>query len=247
MPASAPLFGVNYGDDPAVDESMYHGRAKVARIFMQGLGGIKWTSIDRVNRAMKDGVTTFVVSWKDRDAAHIRDFLASIPNGLTVYASFNHEPENDAGKPGDAAYAAWSAEWKRQWTLQSPLIRAEGFIPTQILMGWTLYPGSGRKMSDWTAPSGTVDVFAFDGYVNKFVPQDLVDRMVAAAKAAGVTRTGLAETGSQIDDPQRNSKLAALRTALVNAKVVEWGIYWNDVDPGYDCRLTQSDADTWLG
>lgn len=241
------MMGVNYGDDPNVDESVYHGRAKVARIFMQGLGGVQWSNIGRVNRATKAGITTFVVSWKDQDLTHVKQFLATIPDGLTVYACFNHEPENDHGNPGDASYADWSAKWKQQWTLQSPLIRAEHFIPTQILMGWTLYPGSKRNISDWTAPKGTVDVFGFDGYVNKFDPTDLVNRMVAATKAAGLTRTGLAETGSQITDSTRTSKLTTLRQAMDNTHMFDWAIYWNDVDPGFDCRLNETDATAWLG
>jgi hypothetical protein len=222
------------------------GRAKVARIFLQGLGGTKWSNISRVQRAMNAGIKIFVVSWKDQNATNVKAFLASIPNGVTVYACFNHEPENDHGNPGDASYAAWSAEWKHQWSVQSPLIRAEGFIPTQILMGWTLYPGSKRKMDEWTAPKGTVDVFGFDGYVNKFDPQDLVNRIVAATKAAGLTQTGIAETGSQINDQSRTDKLTKLKDAMNKSKMFDWGIYWNDVDPGYDCRLNEKDADVWF-
>lgn len=246
-PAQTTLFGVNYGDDPDVDESMYKGRAKVARIFLQGLGNVSWNNIARVQRAMKAGVTTFVVSWKDQDVNHVRQFLATIPEGLTIYACFNHEPENDHGSPGTATYTQWSNDWKAHWAKQSPVIRSENCIPTQILMAWSLFPGSKRNvLTEWTAPKGTVDVHAFDGYINKFDPQDLVNRIVASTKAAGLTRTGIAETGSQITDVARGNKLLTLRNAMLNAKMFDWGIYWNDVDPGFDCRLNDRDADTWF-
>ena len=78
------------------------------------------------------------------------------------------------------------AEYRRQWGLQSPLMRAEGMIPTNILMAYTLVKGSGRDVADWTPPKGSVDVFAFDGYYGKGKdPTALVERMSAAAKAAG--------------------------------------------------------------
>lgn len=239
------LYGLNFAQSGA---SVYESRAKAARIFLQGLGTTKWSDIARVQRATTLGITTFVVSWKDQDINHVRAFLASIPKGLTVYACFNHEPENDHGDAGSASYAQWSKDWKDQWSKQSPVIREYGFIPTQILMGWTLFPMSGRKVEDWTAPKGTVDVFAFDGYVNKFAPKEMVNAMVAATKAAGLTRTGLAETGSQLTDTGRTKKLTDLKTEIDKAEVpFEWAIYWNAADPGFDCHLNDVDADVWFG
>lgn len=246
------LYGVNFPDlavgaKPGLGES----RAKVARIFLQGLSGVKWANIARAQRAVKAGITTFVISWKDQDLDHVKAFLATIPDGLTIYACFNHEPENDHGDPGSATYAAWSDKWKQCWLDQSPLIRAEGFIPTQILMGWTLFPKSGRKLEEWTAPKGTVDVFGFDGYVNKFSPQDMVDAMVAATKAAGLTKTMIAETGSQITDTARTAKLVDLKQRIAAAPdagvTFVAAIYWDDADPGFDARLNDADADVWFG
>lgn len=242
-PKTSTLYGLNFTDTA----SKYEPRAKVARVYLQSLKGVTWQSIPRIQRATNAGVTTFVVSHKDGDLGNVRAFLATIPAGVTVYVCVNHEPENDHGEPGSAAYATWSITWKQRWADQSPLIRAVGAIPTQILMGWTLYPGSKRDLADWTAPAGTVDCFAFDGYVNSFDPADLVARIVAATKAAGVTRTGLAETGSQVTDKARTTKLTTLKAALDESGMFDWGIYWNDVDPGFDARLNDTDADVWLG
>jgi hypothetical protein len=242
-----PLWGANYSDAAGVDESVYGGRAQVARIFFQTLGGRRWSSNQAVREATEDGIRTFVISWKERNPEAVRAFLATIPDGLTVYACFNHEPENDAGGPGSASYQAWSAEWKRLWAEQSPIIRAEGFIPTSILMAYTLIPSSGRKVSDWTPPAGTVDVFAFDGYLGKHDPVAQVERMSAAARTLGIDRTGLAETGSPTTDPDRAAKLRTAKAELSEAGNFEWALYWNSSQDGYDSRLDAATADIWFG
>ncbi len=56
---------------------------------------MKFSGNQGVQDALADGIKTFVISWKETDPSAIRSFLADIPNGLTVYTSFNHEPEND--------------------------------------------------------------------------------------------------------------------------------------------------------
>ncbi len=63
---------------------------------------------------------TFVISWKETDRHAIKKFLKGIPDKLRVYTSFNHEPEDDHGRPGSAAYKAWSREYKHQWERQAP-------------------------------------------------------------------------------------------------------------------------------
>ena len=142
-----------------------------------------------------------------------------IPDGLKVYTSFNHEPEDDNGTPGSATYQAWSTEYKHQWSLQAPLMRAEGFIPTNILMAWTLNPNSGRDVADWTPPAGTFDVFAFDAYYGKRQGPGLPGRpkIEAATAAAGVTKTGLAETGAPSNDPNRVADTKEMRQSVLDA------------------------------
>ena len=227
---------------------MYGGRAKAARIFFQQLDGADFSRNASVKEAMADGITTYVISWKETDQNAIRTFLAGIPNNLTVYTSFNHEPENDTGSPGSAGYNSWAAEYRRQWGLQSPLMRAEGMIPTNILMAYTLVKSSGRDVADWTPPKGTVDVFAFDAYYGKGKdPTALVERMSAAAKAAGVKRTGLGETGAPTSDGARLANTSEMREAVIKDGTFAFALYWNSAQGGYDSRMDKSTADAWFG
>ncbi len=231
-----------------MDEGLYAGRASVARVFFQGLGGVRFVNNSAVREARADGVDTFVISWKETNPEAIRTFLAGIPDGLTIYTSFNHEPENDHGNPGSETYRAWSQEYQRQWALQSPLMRAEGFIPTNILMAWTLQKQSGRTVAEWTPPAGTVDVFAFDAYYGQGKdPAALAQRMAEAAADAGVVRTGLAETGAPSSDVGRLANTAEMRRALLDEGVFEWGIYWNSATSSYDSRMDIATADAWFG
>lgn len=251
-PTAAPgpvttLWGANYAGSNEVDESLYLGRAQVARIFFQDLGANSWSANQGVQEATADGIDTFVISWKDRDPDDVRAFLATIPDGLTIYASFHHEPENDAGSPGSDTYRAWSAEWKRLWSVQSPIIRGEGFVPTAILMAYTLVPGSGRQLADWTPPEGTVDVLAFDAYLGRQDPVAQVERIVEAVESLGLSRTGIAETGAPLGQPDRAEKLATMRAEILAAGVFEWAIYWNASNPGYDSRMDPAAADAWFG
>lgn len=247
-PSGRTRFGANYTTAAGVDEGMYDGRAAAARIFFQQLDSAKFSSNGAVKEALADGVKTFVISWKETDQSAIKTFLAGIPDGLTVYTSFNHEPEDDHGSPGSADYKAWSAEYKHQWSVQSPLMRAEGFIPTNILMAWTLSSGSGRDVADWTPPKGTVDVFAFDAYYGKGKsPSALVDRMTAATRAAGLSRTGLGETGAPSSDADRVANTKEMKQAVNDSGMFDFALYWNSSGPsGYDSRMDQATADAWF-
>lgn len=248
-PKPPTVFGGNYTTSDGVDETIYGGRAGAARIFFQQLDTASFPNNGAVKEALADGVTTFVISWKETDLTAIKNFLAGIPDGLTVYTSFNHEPEDDNGSPGSATYAAWSQEYKRQWSLQSPLMRAEGFIPTNILMAWTLNPNSGRDVADWTPPAGTVDVFAFDAYYgNGKDPANLVAKMQAAAAAAGVAKSGVAETGAPVDYADRVADTQEMRQSIIAAGNFAFATYWGSLGPtGYDSRMDQATADAWFG
>lgn len=247
-PPTDTIFGANYTDNPAIDESVYAGRAKVARVFFQRLTGVSFMADVAVQEAYAAGIRTFVISWRDTNVGAIQAFLADIPDDLTIYSSYNHEPENDHGRPGSSTYRAWSTEYKRQWTIQSPLMRAEGFIPTNILMAWTLDPRSGRNVADWTPPSGTVDVFAFDAYYGKGKdPYTQVARMVAAAEDAGIAQIALAEAGSPATDPEQLVKTARMRAAVIAAGTFTFANYWNSLGGTFDSRMDEDLADAWFG
>jgi hypothetical protein len=248
-PVPPTAFGANYTTNNMVDEGIYGGRASAARVFFQQLDGVSFANNSSVKEAMADGVRTFVISWKETNLTAVKTFLAGIPDGLKVYTTFNHEPEDDNGNPGSSTYKAWSQEYKHQWSLQSPLMRAEGFIPTNILMAWTLNPKSGRDVSDWTPPAGTVDVFAFDAYYGKGKdPATLVARIEEATAAAGLTKTGLGETGAPADDPDRVANTKEMRASVLDAGNFAFGLYWNSAEgSGYDSRMDRATADAWFG
>ncbi len=93
-----------------------------------------------------------------------------------------------------------------------------------------------------------MDVFAFDAYYGKGKdPQALVDRMVAAAKTAGVSRSGVAETGAPTSDPNRVENTRAMKAAMVDAGIFDFGLYWNSAEgSGYDSRMDKATADAWF-
>jgi hypothetical protein len=102
-------------------------------------------------------------------------------------------------------------------------------------------------VDDWMLPRGTVDVFAFDGYLAELDPSEKVSSMVAAARAAGVSRTGIAETGAPTNDPDRVAKVRALRSAILAAgKAFDFALYWNSVDKK-DHRMDRAVSDAWFG
>lgn len=247
-PVPQTAFGANYTTASGVDETVYGGRARAARIFFQQLDSVSFSQNGAVKEALADGVTTFVISWKETNLTAVQNFLAGIPDGLNVYTSFNHEPEDDNGNPGSATYRAWSTEYKHQWSLQAPLMRAEGFIPTNILMAWTLNPNSGRDVADWTPPAGTFDVFAFDAYYGSGKdPASLVTKIEAATAAVGVTRTGLAETGAPSDYASRVTDTQEMRQSVLDAGNFAFATYWGSVGPtGYDSRMDPATADAWF-
>jgi hypothetical protein len=230
-----------------VDERVYEDRAEIARIFFQQLDTAQFSRNGAVQEALADGVKTFSISWKETDKEAVKRFLAGIPNGLTVYTTYHHEPEDDHGKPGDAAYKTWSAQYKQNWVAQAPLMRAEGFIPTSILMEWTLDSRSGRNVADWTPPKGTVDVFAFDAYYGANQNAETqVGRMEAATRAAGATRTGVAETGAPVNYAPRVERTKAFKAAVLDSGMFDWAIYWNDTTGSYDARMNAATADAWF-
>ena len=178
----------------------------------------------------------------------IRRFLAAIPDRLTVYTAYHHEPEDDHGSPGTASYDTWAADYRAEWVRQSRVMRAAGCIPTSILQAHTLDASSGRDVADWTPPPGTVDVFAFDAYYGSGKdPETLAARMSAAASTAGVAATGLAETGAPFSDPTRLENTAAMRAAVLSAGGFAWAIYWNSAEGGFDSRMDRALADAWFG
>ncbi len=91
-------------------------------------------------------------------------------------------------------------------------MRAQGIIPTNILMAYTLVKGSGRNVADWTPPKGSVDVFAFDGYYGKGKdPSDAGGAHVGCREGGRCEPTGLGETGAPTSDADRVANTREMR------------------------------------
>lgn len=234
-PKPVTLWGVNYKANPPASEALTRGKAQVARIFYQGLGGKRLADEPKVKRAIADGVRTLVVSYKDTLPSNSdifwRDARADITSGvlptdLKVYVCFRHEPEND----GTGAQL-----WRDQWVSQSANIRRHGFTPISILMGYTLMPASKRNLADWTLPPGLVDVCGFDMYVDGRFPYPAIVDKVKAAAAGMSLPLAICETGDEFSNPTRPERLADLKTRLDGEAL--FVCYWNDADTNIDATL----------
>jgi hypothetical protein len=185
-----------------------------------------------------------VVSFTAGTPTYIRTFLASRPHGITCYASYFHEPEDNLTS------AAQKAKYRSNWQMYAPAIRAAGCHPTLILMKWTLAPASGRHWRDFYAP-GTVDVLAFDAYNTKVKADDpdymdpgtFLEPILAVSRATGLP-WGLAEVGSAIVlSPSRRATWAHNVAALAvnhGARFVNW---WDG--PTTTFRLDRATAAGW--
>lgn len=244
---AAPLFGMNFAADPKnSNESLFGNRTiQVARIFLQGLKGKVWSKIPEVIRATARGIKVYVVSWKDTVLDNLKAFLATIPEGITVYLCFHHEPEDDAN----------NAAWRKSWDDQSPIMRtycAAVPIPTSILMAYTLDPKSGRKPAQWALPKGLVDVHGFDAYLSNYTPTYQWDHITAFCRTYGTNRTLIGETGSDAGDAKRPAKLADFRAqAIERDKATDFDIDavigWSAKDTkGWDGRFDAAALDNLL-
>jgi len=245
-----PLWGVSYkatADTGLIAETNRKGHVKVARIYFQGMANATWKD-KRIQRAIADGCTAFVLTCKDKNLANSEKFLAAIPAGYTVYYGAFHEPENNIDDPKSAQYAAWAAEWRTLQEKLAPIVRAHGAIPTTITQGSTLWGLKGRKVTDWMPAKGSIDVFAFDSYLNGYDPVQYVAKMVAAAKLAGAKATAVGETGIAEKTPERLKQLTTFKAELVKAKV-PFACYWDSqvsaAEP--DFRWDTATANAWLG
>lgn len=235
-PVPVTLRGVSYKQQPNTNEQLYAGRAQVARIFLQNLDGRSWGNVGQIARAESHGVKVFVVSWKDTSAARVGAFLSTIPDGVTVYGSYHHEPENDG-------QFLTPLLWQARWQEQAPVMRAHGVIPTPIRMAGTLYGVKGRNIADWVLPDGVADVCGFDAYYEDRDPADLAARVLAHAEQEGRPLL-IAETGDYADSPTRPAKSATFYGALEGRAIAV--CYWNSATVDHDFTLDPATIDVVL-
>lgn len=246
-PTQKTVFGQSFNNKAQIGEE----HAGAARVYFQTtVGADYWVKRPEVQRARALGITTFVVSWKDKNLDHVKAFLDGIPDGLTVYAGGFHEPENDAGNPGDASYKAWSAEFKKLWDKLGPAIRDAGHIPTFCNMAWSLYPASKRDINDWVPNKGAADVCGFDNYYGKFDPVETLNRAADVADKLGLPLL-IGETGTTFADPKAAEKAKAYREECLKRNVAV-ACNWpqtvvKDGKVTYDGRWTEPTMKAWYG
>jgi hypothetical protein len=187
-PAHAVKYGAMFMPNEHPDEENWAGATKVARVFDSN-GLDDWDDYPAITRAYDDGVRTFHISWKGTNPNQIRDFADTIPAGVKVYGTWQHEPEDDI-KAGNFTLAYY----KSTTVALAEVMREEGIVPVQVLMGYTLYPArSHRKVADYDLPPGTVTLHAFDGHVRDKTPLSLVRRLVKEYRRTGIP-TAIPET-----------------------------------------------------
>lgn len=229
--AATPPFGAMYQPNEHPDEHRWAKRAEIARIFDSNTLSV-WNDYPGARRAYADGIRKFVFSWKmETTNAQIRNFADSLPNGVRVFGVLEHEPEAKIAR-GDYTLAEWKARTVEQAAVQKDV----GMVPTTILMGWTLYPEfSGRDVSDYDLPPGTIRVHAFDAHVRGNKEPDVMARRIRIEQRRTGLPTGVGETSGS------PAHLKTFREGMLRAKKLRWVISFTQ-------NPAQTDSNTrWTG
>jgi hypothetical protein len=234
------LIGANYGGG---DESQFHGRPEVARVFLQTTVPTDIKNQDDYKRAYSQGVRAFVISWKSTNTSALKAMLESAHDDVKLWGCYFHEPEDNI-KTGSLTLA----NWKRITGEQAAMMKSIGVTPTTILMAYTLNPNSGRNVEDYFM-DGAIDCFGFDYYMNplkgKDNPEERVAEMVQVALASGANSILLGEAGvpREVAEDVRVDLLKRLRATLETTPEAVAACYWST-----DAFIfTQKTADAWFG
>lgn len=225
-PAHATDYGASFMPNVQPNESRWSERATVARVFESASLGT-WDTYPELARAYDAGIRKFSISWKGTSGQEIRDFAASVPAGITVYGTWWHEPENDI-ESGTFTLA----QWKKRMIRLCRVMRENDIVPVRILMGWTLFPESGRNVRKYDLPKGTIKISAFDGHVANKPPRKLARLLLADKRRTGLP-LALPETAGPAD------RIRVLRNQL--DRKMRWGTYLTRDG------MTQRQADAWFG
>lgn len=232
------LLGGSYG---GADESLYLGRAKVARIFFTGNLPTDWWNNQYVQQAYNDGVRAFIVSWKGtQSGATIATNLAKRPSDVTVLGSYFHEPEDNISSTFPLS------AWKARHVDHQQAMRTVGVTPVGIFMRWSLAPKSGRNIMDYACGD---DGVLFDFYMNedegKVDPEASVALMAEAAANMGAKFTGTAETGVNMlhtSKPMAIELTKRIRQALFDEPTAAYGTWWST----NEFEFIPETADAWF-
>ena len=240
-PPSQFLLGASYGS--GADKTLYKSRPTAARIFFTGAAPSNIANDGQTKNAIADGALSIVYSWKgDATETQLAASLNSIPDGVTAYGCYWHEPEDNI-----ADKSLTLANWRARTTRDAKIMRDCGVIPVTILMGYTLAAGSGRNPADYHM-GGVVDGACFDYYMNpakgKDDPEGFMDKAIADAKKGGAKWTGLGECGlpSSVAQSTAVDLVKRLRTKCLSMPDAKWGLYWSSGD----FRFTEATANAWF-
>lgn len=256
-----PLIGANVATAAKIDHSSYPGNIQIARCYVAASStvvGASWNDFGPLRKCETLGIKKIILSSKDSNVNGIRNFLLTKPSDITCYYCYFHEPDNEVATVGSPEYYAWAQTWRDNWGLIGPAVRQAGCIPTSIIMSWWLGRNTGRSITEWTPPAGSVDIFAFDGYFHETeTPAQLVNKIVTAAAPTGLP-TGIAETGVTAVRADRITRTASMRSSVLahDSDTLRFACYWNSTtydvtgfDPvpagEEDFRFTLGSPTTW--
>lgn len=215
------------------------GRLDTVRYFTPGTGGPAWPAAltglagRGVVYSAKSPPPQVVTGMADEKwRAWFRpavDYLGKWPDAVVDWTCW-HEPEDDVER-GAFTAAQWRTALARLIKLQRDEFAHPRLRANQILMGWTLQPGSKRNLDDYHVPEA--DVLGFDSYVGMAAgtPAEAVEPAVAAARRYG-KRWAIAETGVSVALPDRAGLLTALATRLATADPPPVYVTYFSSDPG---------------
>jgi hypothetical protein len=244
--ASFAEEGLSYQQALAREDGFFNG-LEMVRVFYPGLPQAWPGKLDTSGRPM-------VVSFKAAPAdviagthdARLRTWFATAPTNQDIYWTYWHEPENDHTTA--TAKAQYRQAWQRVSTLADQATSNPRLRATQILMGWSVNPMSGRNWRDWYPGAQYLDVLAWDLYNPGWDDADepgyrpvgpLFANVIATSAAEGLA-FGIGETGSPLiagdDGTQRAAWLRSLSAHLTDNDALFVAYFDHDWDNG-DYRL----------
>ncbi len=246
--APASQFGasINSADDVARLTTMLGRPLSSVRVFLGGTPSA-WSKNPLLQTVPPGG--TVAISFQSGTPAQVQTFLSSRPGGMTCYATYFHEPEDNF------TTAAQKAAYRAAWDGYAPAIRDAGCKPTLILMKWSLNPKSGRDWHDWF-PTGDVDVLAFDAYNTRAkqgtygIPANYLAPILAASTETHLP-WALTELGSDIPAGTTSDDRAAWAHGVAVAAEADPSFLfadWWDVlskDGSRDYQLDSTAALAW--
>jgi hypothetical protein len=239
--------------DAVARQDAKFGHLDVLRYYAPGLPPA-WSQITAL------GERDLVVSFKDSptkvlsgaDDAQLIAWFASAPTKPEIWWTYFHEPENDV-----EAGAFTAAQYRAAFAHVSDLAKQAGrsdLHATQILMGYTANPNSGRNWPDYYAGADKVDVLAWDAYNHAAAdgkgystPENVFAKVIAASKAAGKP-VAIAETGAPLLAGDNGSGRAAYLKAAgeyLKANGADFVTYYDSTQGGAYTLDDAPSIDAW--